>query len=109
MSTTNRSRRQFTNQQKVALLQRHLVEKEPVSKICDENQLQPSVFYQWLRQAFGNIGAALGPPVGSGPTKREKDQAHELAQLKSRLAKKDSVIAEISAEYVALKKELGEP
>ena|SRR5437667_9058818 len=109
MSNSKRSRRHFTTEQKVALLQRHLVDKEPVSKICDENQLQPSVFYDWLRQAFGNIGAALGPPVSNGPTKREKEQAHELAQLKTRLAKKDSVIAEISAEYVQLKKELGEP
>jgi uncharacterized coiled-coil protein SlyX len=30
-------------------------------------------------------------------------------QLEAKLAKKDSVIAEISAEYVQLKKELGEP
>jgi hypothetical protein len=33
MSDSKRSRRQFTAEQKVALLQRHLVDKEPVSKI----------------------------------------------------------------------------
>ena len=109
MSTSKRSRRHFTTEQKVSLLQRHLVDKELVSKICDDNQLQPSVFYEWLRQAFSNISAALGPPVSNEPSKREKEQAHELAQLKAKLAKKDNVIAEISAEYVQLKKELGEP
>jgi transposase len=109
MSTSKRSRRHFTTDQKVALLQRHLVDKEPVSKICDENQLQPSVFYDWLRQAFANLSGALAPPAAEEASRREKEQAQELAQLKSRLAKKDSVIAEISAEYVALKKELGEP
>jgi hypothetical protein len=33
----------------------------------------------------------------------------ENRRLGERLARKDSVIAEISAEYVQLKKELGEP
>jgi len=37
------------------LLQCHLVDKEQILKICDENQLQPSVFYQWLRQKHGNV------------------------------------------------------
>lgn len=109
MSNSKRSRRHFSTEQKVALLQKYLVDKEPISKICEDQQLQPSVFYDWLRQAFVNIGAALGPPTSDGPTKREMDQARELAELKARLAKKDSVIADISAEYVALKKELGEP
>jgi transposase-like protein len=65
MSQSNRSRRQFTTEQKVALLRRHLVDKELVSKICEEAQPQPSVFYQWLRQAFENLGAALGPPASN--------------------------------------------
>jgi hypothetical protein len=32
-----------------------------------------------------------------------------IAQLEAKLVKKDGVIAEISAEYVQLRKELGEP
>ena len=108
MSSSSRSRRQFTTEQKVALLQRHLVDKEPVSKICDENQLQPSVFYQWMRQALGNLGAALGPPASSEPNKREKELVAKTKELEAKLTKKDNVIAEISAEFVALKKELGE-
>lgn len=108
MSNTNRSRRNFTTEQKVALLQRHLVDKEPVSKICDENQLQPSVFYQWLRQAFGNLGAALGPPMSNEPNKREKELAAKNRELEAKLVKKDHVIAEVTAELVATKKDLGE-
>jgi len=109
MSDSKRSRRQFTTEQKVALLQRHVVDKEPVSKICDENDLQPSVFYQWLRQAVGNLGAALGPPTSDTPSKREKELVAKTKELEAKLVKKDNVIAEISAEYVQLKKELGEP
>lgn len=108
MSSSNRSRRQFTTEQKVALLQKHLVDKEPVSKICEENQLQPSVFYQWMRQALGNLGAALGPPATGEPNKREKELAAKTRELEAKLIKKDNVIAEVTAELVKTKKELGE-
>jgi transposase-like protein len=109
MSDSNRSRRQFTTEQKVALMRRHLVDKEPVSKICDEAQLQPSLFYQWLRQAFDNIGAALGPPAALEASKRERDLAAKTKELEAKLVKKDNVIAEVTAELIAVKKELGEP
>lgn len=109
MSKSKKSRRQFTNEQKASILQRHLVDKVPVSDLCDELKLQPSVFYQWLRQVHGNLAGALAPPATSGPSAREKELAAEVERLKERLAKKDGVIAEISAEYVQLKKELGEP
>ena len=110
MSNSKRSRRQFTTEQKVAILKRHLVDKVPVSDLCNELGLQPSVFYQWQKQVLENLAGAFSPaPTVTGPSKREKEQAHELAQLKARLAKKDEVIAEISAEYVQLKKDLGAP
>jgi transposase-like protein len=109
MSSSKRSRRHFTTEQKVALLQRHLVDKEPVSKICEENQLQPSVFYDWLRQAFANLAGALAPEAANEASKREKELVARTRELEARLVKKDNVIAEISAEYVQLKKELGEP
>jgi transposase-like protein len=110
MPSSKRSRRQFTTEQKVAILREHMVDKVPVSEICNKHGLQPSVFYQWHRQALENLAGALTTPtLATGPSKREKELASEVAQLKARLAKKDGVIAEISAEYVTLKKELGEP
>jgi transposase-like protein len=72
MSDSKRSRRQFTTEQEVALLQRHLVDKEPVSKTCDEDDLPSSASYPWLRQALGNLGAALKPPVSDTPSKGER-------------------------------------
>jgi transposase-like protein len=109
MSSSKRSRRQFTTEQKITLIRRHLVDKEPVSKICEDENLQPSLFYQWMRQVFDNLGAALGPAVSNEASRREKELTAKTKALEAKLAKKDNVIAEISAEYVALKKELGEP
>jgi transposase len=45
-----KERRHFTAQQKVAILRRHLVDKVPVSEVCEENGLQPSVFYRWQKE-----------------------------------------------------------
>lgn len=111
MSSENskRTRRQFSTEQKVAILRRHLADKVPVSNLCDEYKLQPSVLYQWQNQVFDNLAGAFDAASGTAASQREKQLTEKIQYLESRLARKDSVIAEISAEYVQLKKELGEP
>ena len=54
-----RRRRNYTPEEKVAILKRHLVEKVPVSDLCDELQLNPTVFYGWQKQFFENGAAAF--------------------------------------------------
>jgi transposase-like protein len=103
-----RIRRHHTAAVKAAALRKHHVDKVPVSDICDELKIQPSVFYHWQRALFENVDKALGKE-GSGQSAREKQLEAEVTALKARLARKDAVIAEISEEHVKLKKELGEP
>ena len=109
MSDSKRSRRHFTTEQKVAILKRHMVDKVPVSDLCNELGLQPSVFYQWQRQALENLAAAFSTPVDEGPSKREKELVAKTKELEAKLARKDNVIAEVAAELVATKKALGVP
>lgn len=101
-----KKRRKFSPEDKAAILRRHLADKVPVSDLCDEYKLQPSVFYQWQRQLLDNAAAALTPDRGSAS--REKKLASQVDVLEDRLRRKDSVIAEISEEFVKVKKELGE-
>jgi len=113
-------RKKFSPEEKVRLLRLHLIEKEPVSDICDRHGVNPNVFYRWQKQFFENVfyrwqkqffenGAATFEKAGSG---RQDNQAKKLerqnAQLKAKLAGKDEVIAEIMASHVRLKKSLGE-
>jgi transposase-like protein len=56
-----KTRRQFTPQQKVAILREHLVEHVPVSDLCDKHKLHPTLFYQWQKAFFEN-----GAPQQSG-------------------------------------------
>ncbi len=103
---SRRQRRHFSADEKVAILRRHLCDKVPVSDLCEEYQLQPSLFYQWQRQLLDHAARALEPSRGLGRT--EKKLESKIEALETRLRSKDSVIAEISEEFVKVKKELGE-
>ena len=50
--TMTESRKQFTAEQKVAILRRHLIEHTAVSDLCDEYHIQPSMFYRWHRHSM---------------------------------------------------------
>ena len=54
-----RKRKNYTPEEKVAILRRHLVEKVPVSDLCDELGLNPTVFYGWQKLFFENGAAAF--------------------------------------------------
>jgi transposase-like protein len=101
-------RKNYSAQEKVRLLRLHLIEKEPVSDICDRLRLNPNVFYRWQKVFFEN-GAAAFDQAGNGlKDSHAKKLERQNAQLKIRLAGKDEVIAEIMASHVQLKKSLGE-
>src|SRR5262245_54820493 len=103
-----RHRRHFSPEQKVALLRLHLLEKKPVSDICQENDLSVNLFYLWQRQLFENGTAAF-----ANAGKRRKAGAdvkdRTIAALRDKLQRKHEVLSELMEEHVQLKKELGEP
>ena len=54
-----KQRNQYAPEEKVAILRRHLLEKEPIPKLCDEVGLQPTVFFRWQKEFFENGAAAF--------------------------------------------------
>jgi transposase-like protein len=97
-------RRTFSADEKVSILRRHLVDKVPVSNLCDEYGLNPTVFYRWQKEFFENGTAAFERRTDG----RERKLEGKVAALTAKLAHKDEVIAEIMEAHVALKKTLGE-
>ena len=99
-------RRQFTPQQKVAILREHLVEHVPVSDLCDKHKLHPTLFYQWQKAFFENGAAAFeSRRLRSQSLSKEEDK---IAALEAKLRNKTEVLAEVVEELVRTKKELGE-
>lgn len=101
-------RKKYSAQEKVRLLRLHLIEKEPVSDICDRHGVNPNVFYRWQKLFFENGAAAFDQAGGGRKDSHAKKLERQNAQLKARLVGKDEVIAEIMASHVQLKKSLGE-
>jgi transposase len=103
--STRRERRHFTAQQKAAIVKAHLVDGVPISRLCDEHNIQPTQFYLWQKQLFENASAAFerkAQPAGPSPHERK------IAQLEAKLAAKNEVISELMEENVKVKKECGE-
>lgn len=57
--TYEKERKHYTAEEKVAILRRHLLDKVPVSDLCEEHGLQPSLFYCWPKELFENGAAAV--------------------------------------------------
>jgi transposase len=99
-----KQRKHYTAEEKVAILRRHLLDKEAVSDLCEELGLQPTVFYRWQKEFFENGAAAFQP---KGRTNHQAEQ-ERIVYLEQKIQTKDEVLAELMAEHIALKKSLGE-
>jgi transposase len=103
----NKQRRHFAGTEKVAILKRHLVDKVPISDLCDELGLYPNQLYGWLKDFFENGQAAFD---NGRKTKAVEDaQQRKIEQLEAKLTRKNEVLAELMEEHTLLKKSLGEP
>src|SRR5215472_15669965 len=99
-----KQRKHYTPEEKVAIMRRHLLEKEVISKLCDEMGLQPTVFYRWQKEFFENGSAAFEPKKLSTHSVEQE----RIAYLEKKIQIKDEVLAELMVEHVALKKTPGE-
>jgi transposase-like protein len=73
--------------------------------ICDQHELQPTVFYAWQRQFFENGTGAFERKGHSA----EAEHLRTIAALREKLRRKDEVVSELMEEHIRLKKSLGGP
>src|SRR5579871_827907 len=102
----NKPRRHFADSEKVAILKRHLLDKFPVSDLCEELQIYPNQFYDWLKRFFENGHLAFANGRKSKPA--EDAQQLKIHKLEAKLQKKNEVMAELMEAHTELKKSLGE-
>jgi transposase len=77
-------RKNYTPVEKVAILRRHLIDRVPVSDLCDQYQLQPTLFYLWQKQFFEN-GAVTLERKNASP---ESHHLRTIAALREKLQRK---------------------
>ena len=66
--------------EKVAILKRHLLDKVPVSDLCDELDIYPNQFYDWLKEFFENGHAAFDNGRKAKAVEDAKDQQDRTAR-----------------------------
>ena len=108
----NQKRKSISGPEKLAILKRYLVEKVPISDLCDEQHLQPSQIYYWQSQLFEH-GSSVFERKSGRQAESVKDR--KIAQLETavaqrdlKLATKNEVISELMEENVRAKKATGE-
>lgn len=110
----SRERKRIAGPEKLAILKRYLVEKVPISDLCDEYGLQPSQVYYWQAQLFEH-GASIFERKPGRQANAETAKDHKIEQLEAvvaqkelKLAQKNEVISELMEENVRAKKANGE-
>ncbi len=96
-------RKNYSPEVKVAILRKHLLEQVPVSELCVQCKLHPTLFYRWQKQFFENGAAAFS----SAPPKAANTRAEQrIMALEERSRRQHEVLSELMEEHVRLKKEL---
>jgi len=99
-----KKRHNYTSQEKVVILKRHLIDRVPISDLCDEYHLQPTVFYRWQKDFFENGAIALE----KSSSRLKKAEQKRIQQLEAKIQIKNEVLSELMEEHIQLKKDLGE-
>jgi len=102
-----RQRRNFSGPEKMAILREHLIDKEPVSEVCDKHGLHPTLFYQWQKKLFEE-GAVVFEQPRAKSNRQKAAEVRRIEALEAKVQEKNEVLAELMGEHVALKKTLGE-
>ncbi len=94
-------RRHLVPSEKTKALRRHLLEQEPVSKICDELGVSPSNFYNWQNQLFANGERAF---VNRESRVSECKAERCIKELEEKVRLREEALAELMTEHLVLKK-----
>ena len=103
---SEQTRRYLPAAEKVAILKRHLLEGVPISQLCDEAGIKPSVFYSWQKLLFENAHLVFENGRKAKGVEDVKDK--KIEQLEAKVQRKNEVLAELMEEHTKLKKDLGE-
>jgi transposase len=100
------SRRRFGTERKATILKRYLVDKVPISDLCDEYGIKPNQIYTWQKILFESAEDAFERSGNRGGKSSGQDE--KIARLELKLRQKNEVISELMEENLRAKKSIGE-
>jgi len=97
---SKKTRRKFTVEQKVRMLEEARAPDTTVSEVLRRHQVDQTTFYRWERQAREGAREALEGLA----SRKGKAAEREIERLEQELEKKRRVIAEVVEENLDLKR-----
>ena len=111
----SQARKTVSASDKLAILKKYLIEKTPISALCEQHDLQPSQIYYWQAQLFEHGASVFERKPGRQGRPKEDPKDRRIAQLEAQVSQKDAklvqkneVIAELMEDNVRSKKANGE-
>ncbi len=96
-------RKRYSAEEKSAIVLEILQEGKNVSEVAEEHGISPNQILLWKKQAMENMAELFRIERRDITAKKEQ---REISELKSQIAHKDSVIAELEDENMGLKKNI---
>jgi transposase-like protein len=96
-----KTRKRWALEQKLKVLKEARLSGASIAEVCRRHQITTSQYYQWEKIAEEGSRQALGGEHKQKPSQREERLQRENERLRS-------VVLEITAENLDLKKSLGE-
>ena len=98
-----KKRAYYIADEKVNIIRKHLLEKVPISDLCEQHKLQPTVFYRWQKQFFEH-----GSRTFDGVEKiKASSQEEKILALEQKRQTENEVLSELMEEHLKLKNTSG--
>lgn len=101
------TRKKWSSEEIIRIVRRTLLDREEISKVCEDEGCQPSQVYKWQATLFAEGAVVFARKSSSGRKERLEERAR-IETLEEKLQKKNEVLSELLEEHVELKKSLGE-
>ncbi len=98
-------RKQYSPEQKVSIVRRHLLENVPVSDLCDEFEIHATQYYQWQKQLFEHGEGAFARRPNKANEKRQQNACEKkIGQLEEKLQHRNDVVVELLQDQAQIYK-----
>ncbi len=98
----NLSRNQHTARKKVEILREHLENQVPISELSRRYGINPNLVHKWKKQLFESAVEVFSRQHQTV----SQQQTLKVEKLEEKIKDKDSLIAEVLADNIRLKKKL---
>lgn len=99
----NGTKKHWTPKEKMEIVIEGMRSESGIADVCRKHGVSSALYYQWRDHLFKRADLVFGPKE-----KRNGKVERKIEKLEAALQRKDSIIAEITAENLDLKKTLSD-